>query len=620
MTLRQFTERYGVALGVIVALVVLIAALPGNATDSRLAAGGTDGLGPGQSSTDNGGTDGLAYEDGADGLTTGITDPSGGTGGTDGGTSGGGAGGTTDGTAPGAPGGGGVTFGAGPDCGPDARQKGISQYMPPCVQWGGGDNGGTTAKGVTAEKVVVVRWVGQVDPATRAILRGAQLSDDPAKVAQIMDTLRRYSNQHYQTYGREVVFVDYAASGPSENEEAMKRDAINIAAKNPFAVIVGDAAAPMPTVLFRDLAQRNILCMCSVSLSEEFYGSLPPMLWGSLPTINMYARQTAEYIGKRLAGKPAKYAGDELNPSQGFRTKPRKFGLIYIEGTRGKVDPEGRRGAEVMLRELAKYGVNIPRSSQVSYIYDPGRNQADVTALIAKMKNEGVTTIIPIWDPLYPILITKEASNQLYFPEWFMVGTGLSDTTSAGRLYDQNQWRHAFGISPLWVTWATVARSTGAREYHHGAPGTPPGDEGVLVNIYRAGVQTLFRGIHMAGPRLTNDTFVQGLLSYPKTGGKPAAPLVFVTRQNPTEIKDFVEVFYAVDATGPDERGNQGSGMVMKANGGRRYQVGQWPTTEPRPFDLNGAIAVSDNPPGGGDGPHEQDGHTHNRRCLSCAS
>ena len=64
------------------------------------------------------------------------------------------------------------------------------------------------------------------------------------------------------------------------------------------------------------------------------------------------------------------------------------------------------------LGALAFPSVKIPTSSQVGYIYNPGRNQQDVTALIAKMKNEGVTTIIPIWDPLYPILITKEATNQ----------------------------------------------------------------------------------------------------------------------------------------------------------------------------------------------------------------
>ena len=601
----------------ILGLIIVISVLPGNATGTRLAAGGDAGSTSDELASDggagSGGTDGLETVDGAGAP---VSDPStAGGGGTTGGTAGGG---DTSGGAAGPSGGGSVTFGSGPDCRSDGRQKGVTLYMPPCAQWAGGDNGGATAKGVTGDKIVVVRWIGQIDPATRAILQGAQLSDEPGKVTQIMDTLRRYSNQHYQTYGREVVFVDYAASGPSENEEAMKRDAINIAAKNPFAVIEGDPAAAMPVVLFRDLAQRNILCMCSTSMSEELYTELPPMLWSSLPSNNLYAKQTAEYIAKRLAGKPARYAGDELNPAQGYRNRTRKFGLIYLEGERGRVEPERRRNAQIMLKELARYGVNIPTSSQVGYIYDPGRNQADVTALIAKMKNEGVTTIIPIWDPLYPILITKEATNQLYFPEWFMTGTGLSDTTTAGRLYDQSQWRHAFGISPLWVTWQTVAKSTGAREYHHGAPGTPPGDEGVLINIYRSRIQTLFRGIHMAGPNLTHDTWVQGTLAYPKTGGKPGAPLVYLTRQNPTEIKDFVEVFYAANASGPDERGTNGNGMVMKVAGGKRYDLGQWPQSDPNVFNLDGAIAVSDDPPGGGDPPHEQDGHTHKTRCLSC--
>src|SRR5687768_15729518 len=42
MTLRQFMDRYGVALGVVLGLVVVVALLPGNATSDRLAAGGGD--------------------------------------------------------------------------------------------------------------------------------------------------------------------------------------------------------------------------------------------------------------------------------------------------------------------------------------------------------------------------------------------------------------------------------------------------------------------------------------------------------------------------------------------------------------------------------------------------
>ncbi|MER3453423.1 MAG: hypothetical protein C4344_07290, partial [Acidimicrobiia bacterium] len=350
-----------------------------------------------------------------------------------------------------------------------------------------------------------------------------------------------------------------------------------------------------------------------------FYGELPPLVFSSLPTIDEYAAHTAEYVAKRLAGKKkAVFAGDELNPAQGYRNQIRKFGLVYLEGARGRRDPEGQRAHEAFVREFARYGLRFAK--EIGYLYDPGRNQQDMTNIIAQFRNAGVTTVIPVWDPLTPIILTQEATRQLYYPEWFVVGTGLSDTTTGGRLYDQNQWRHAFGISPLWVTWTRVENSAGYREYHHAAPADPKGAEGVLINIYRARIQTLFRGIHMAGPRLTNDTFAAGEFAYPPTGGTAGLPLVFHTRQFPTEIKDFTEVWWDPDASGPDERSMNGRGLMMKANNGRRYRAGQWPTTPPAAFVRQGAVAVSDNPEGGTDPPHEQDGHSHpsNKRCLSC--
>jgi hypothetical protein len=52
-------------------------------------------------------------------------------------------------------------------------------------------------------------------------------------------------------------------------------------------------------------------------------------------------------------------------------------------------------------------------------------------------------------DPIMPIYLTKAATDQNYFPEWIITGTVLTDTTVFGRLYDQKQWAHAFGISSL---------------------------------------------------------------------------------------------------------------------------------------------------------------------------
>ena len=606
MTLRDFLERYGGTLAIVVALVLLSVLLPGDERDGATTDLGVGGAGVG------------SELDGGEAL------PEGPAGDAAGGATAGGAGGAAGAAARGgsgrvASGGAGgpaqVAVGKGPNCRPDGRQKGISVYQPPCVDFSGG-NGGNTARGVTADKIKVVRYLINIDPATRQILKSAKLSDDPPVVKQAYEALRQYYNQHTQTYGREVEYIDVPARGEDTDDEAMKADAVKIADEiGAFAVIEGDPASPIPTVFAREVAARGVICICTVSLTTRFYLDNKPYMFSSLPTGDEYAAHTSEYISKRLAGKPAKWAGDDVFPPQQMRTKQRKFGLVYIEGNEGRVDRELRATGEAVIRELGKVGVPV---EAVSYIYDPGRNQNDMTNMIGTLKSRGVTTVIMVVDPLSPTIITTEATKQQYFPEWFITGFGLSDTTTAARIYDQTQWRHAFGISPLWVTWQNVEKSPGYREFHHGMPGKRKGDEGALINIYYAYPRALFRGIHMAGPNLTADSFARGMFNYPRTGGKPAIPLVYHTRGLPTAIKDFIEIWYDYQAQGPDERGENGSGMIMKVDGGKRWEAGQWTPGESRAFDKAGAVTVTDNPVGGGDPPHEQDGHTHQGKCLSC--
>jgi hypothetical protein len=603
MTLRDFFERYGVALGIVVLLAFVIAVLPGNANRQQ-ASDITDTTG---STSDDGttGNDGV-IDDGP------IT--------SDGATSGGGGGGDggTDVApakpAPPLPVNEAMQFGKG-SCRSDKRQAGISVYMPPCLI-SVGSNGGATARGVTKDKIKVVRWIGQIDPGTAAILENAGLSDPESVKRADYEALRIYGNQHYYTHGREVEYVQLNASGPSENDEAMKADGVKIANDiKAFAVIEGTPDAGIPKVLARELAQRNVICICTGSLSSKFYQENPARIFSSLPTSTEHAQHIGEYIGKRLNGKKAQWAGDEFAPGQGYRNKVRKFGLLYIEGLYVP-DQEGKRARDAIVANMKKYGAKFTR--EVSYVYEGGRNAQDVTNMVASLKGAGVTTVALVVDPLYPILITQEATRQGYFPEWFITGTGLSDTTTAGRLYDQLQWRHAFGISPLWITWKTVAKSGGLRARLHGKR-VPQEDAGVLVNIYATYPGLLFTGIQLAGPVLTPDTFAKGMFSFPPTGGKPAAPLVYWTRDYPTAAKDMTEIWYDYDRSGPDERGENGRGMNMKVSGGKRYKPGQWQRTNPKAFVEDGTeIAVSDDPKLSGELPHEQDGHTHTGACLSC--
>ena len=614
MSLRQALERYGVAMGVVVALVITLIVLPGNSSGSQsqlgaasgTAAGGVRATGPGAAGS-SGGTAGSTS--GAAAASGGVAGSSGG------GTAGGGSGGTTSaGGAGGAPSGPAVTFGTGPHCRGDGRQIGVSYAMPPCVQWNSKDNGGATGEGVTANKILVIRYVPQIDPGTRAILQGAQLSDDPSVVSRAYQAFTRYGNLHYETYGRQVVMQDFDASGPPTSDENSRADAIAIATNiKPFAVIDGDPAQGAPSTFIRELANRNIPCFCSTSWPSDLYTSLPPIVFSPLPTLTEYAQNTAEYVCKHLAGKNVQYAGVGV-------TGPRKFGLVYVTGQNEVAYPEDIEAKPLAEKYFAQCGIHFVK--EVGYSYDPGRNQTDVTNMIAQLKAAGVTTVVPFWDPLYPILITQEATRQAFFPEWIITGTGLSDTTTAGRLYDQNQWNHAFGSSPLWITWATVAKSAGYREYHWARPQDPPGAEGVLVNIYRSRIAEMFTAIHMAGPNLNQSSLTAGAFAYPHTGGTPGRPLLFRTRDYPTAIKDFSEVYYDPNASGPDERGDSGRGMITRADGGKRYQIGGWYSGPPHVFgNAPNPITVTDNPPGGGDWPTDSDPNAYpaSQACLDCS-
>jgi hypothetical protein len=616
VTLRELFDRYGPTAAVLAILSLLIVLLPGNAEpDTGIGVGATGTL-------DSGGfTSPDAAATGTDATGVAGGDTAGGAVATGGRAAGGATGAATGGATPArgaqaagtqavaAPPGG-VVFGTGAKCRSDKRQLGISYAMPPCVDWKpGANNGGATARGVTADKIILSRFRGISDPATEAALIAAGANDTEETTNRVIEALRRYYNHHYETYGREVVIVEVQASGESDNDEAMRADAVRIADEvKAFANVGG------PTVLAQELAARGVPCMCTTSLSQQFYLENPPMIFSDLPTGEEYFSHTAEYVQKRLWGKPAKWAGDPAMVPQ-----TRKIGLVYFEGS-GKANPYYQLAHQHFLKEVAERKLSLV--ADVGYVMETSEAPDIAASVIAKLRSSGASTVIFSGDPLFPIFLTKEATRQQYFPEWVMMGTALTDTTFFGRTYDPAQWAHAFGISPLPVFWEREEGSPGYREVHHGMQ-MAHGDEGVALNVTRSPYNLFFRGVHMAGPNLTPDTFVQGMFAYPPTGGSPANPMLRYTRESPTSYEDFTEVWWDPQRASVDETGKTAAGSLMKSNQGTRYTLGKWPAGTATVFgDDPNPIYTSDNPPGGRDPQHEQDGHSHpydKQGCGSCA-
>jgi hypothetical protein len=315
------------------------------------------------------------------------------------------------------------------------------------------------------------------------------------------------------------------------------------------------------------------------------YEELAPYAWGALMSSTQGYVHRADYITERLAGQPAEFAGDEELASQ-----EREFAVVYYETTDGAYEA----GIDFFEERLAEGGVEL--ADRIPYVLDLARAQEDATTIVARLKDAGVTSVIFAGDPAFPVYLTDAATQQDYRPEWIVTGSTGTDTATAARLYDQEQWAHAFGISfnPVRVD-PDVADAedteTNLAAWFHGE------ELSSYPNIFDFG--RLFVGIQLAGPELTPETFRDGLFSFEPTSGHPTTYAVsfgdgtwpFVDY---TAADDVTEVWWDPDATGEDEVGNDGQGLYRYAEEGRRYLPGELAESTATPFDEAGTVTLLD--------------------------
>src|SRR5205085_11999663 len=78
-----------------------------------------------------------------------------------------------------------------------------------------------------------------------------------------------------------------------------------------------------PRTWATELAARGVISWDGDTPFSDSQGQ-PGLRWSYSPDDRMSALELGEYVGKRLWGRPAKWAGDTT-----FKTKPRVFGLVY---------------------------------------------------------------------------------------------------------------------------------------------------------------------------------------------------------------------------------------------------------------------------------------------------
>jgi hypothetical protein len=459
----------------------------------------------------------------------------------------------------------------GPNCDTTTgRVKIPTVYAPPCIQPFTGKNGGATAQGVTGDSIKVIVYVG--DPSKDPLLAGQIMAAGASlDTNQIKDTWRGYFdiyNKMFELYGRKIDVSFFDGTGSGADTTAAKADAIAIAAMKPFAALGGPQQST--TVFSDELAHRGVLCVgtCATAVPQKIINSAQPYIWPPGPSPEEAAMLAAELIGKQAGPGKAQYAGDDATKSQN-----RVYGFAHYD------TPDGQyKGLFTTLESgLKKYGIKI--KADQSFFLDPAKLQENARTIITKMKNAGVTTVIYTGDPLSPASLTKEATAQDYHPEWILGPSVLADTTIFGRTFDQSQWSHAFGIA---LVPGRVPQSDNPAyslyQWFHGSP--PPNNTyGVII----PSISIFARGVTMAGPKLTTQTFRDGLFRYPPSGGDAVNPTDSWGKHGFWPFVDYNSsddagmLWWDPTATGEDEVGHQGSGEYQYASGGMRYTLGKFP-------------------------------------------
>jgi hypothetical protein len=462
---------------------------------------------------------------------------------------------------------------------------------PLCVAPAPADNGGATARGVTADTIKVVVMVPNDEQVAAHKQAGNQMPKNTATGTEgtfedaFRDSFAIFTHS-FETWGRTVELKFVTSSG--SDEASQRADALTVKAQKPMFVI-DNLASGLSTLAAVLAADKYVVYSFGTTTDDAVKQA--PYRWGVTDS-NVTSLNIAEFIGKQLTKGKAEYAGDE------FKTKPRTFGTIVP----GSLDTATYQAA------MKKQGVTLTvppleYTANGSPTGDPAKSQQEAPALIAKLKDAGVTSVVLFTDLGMTNALTQVAAQQEYSPEWIITGFWYQDISVIARSYDQEQWSHAFGISNLNPIVQSATTSPTLSDWYWGK-GASTTDTPSQINAL-----WLATAIHYAGPNLTPKNVAAGLFSVPArlgaAGGDPASIQVAwgKTAGLPTPSyfargADFAPVWYDQKTTGDSQiYPSPGKGVTWYLDDAKRYTTGTWPKTKLEFFDKTGAVIAFATPP-----------------------
>ena len=448
-------------------------------------------------------------------------------------------------------------------CTDRAEQIPGDEYSPPCVAWAGGNNGGATSKGVTADKILVsYRVLGGEKgfQQTLAELAGASLSDTPETIQNTITAFAEYFSQRFEFYGREIEIVFYDGQGSNTNEllgkgrDKAEADAVKVAEELGTFADLSATSEPYADAL----ADRGVIGFGTPYLSRDWHEARAPFAWSLATDGTRVSELAAEYGNKKLHGKPADHAGGDL------KGKPRKFATIAPENSWYQESVNNAR-------RITQEAGNDP-GENVKYQLDLATMSSQANNIIPKLKNQGVTSIVCGCDPVLPVFLSGVANREQYYPEFLIAGTALTDADIVGQLWDQNFAEHAFGISSL----EPFVPPTQTIAYEAFKSVRPDQEPAFSVDLIYYQMYMLAIGIQGAGPQLTPQSLSDGMFNYPQKNGT-----VGLWKFGPgdrTAANDVREIYWDRNAISP-YNGKQGTYLPHQKS--QRYESGQIPAGDP---------------------------------------
>ena len=447
---------------------------------------------------------------------------------------------------------------------------------PPCVSvWDDTKgNGGATSPGVSGTEIRVALPVHSAQ-STWPTLR------------PVVD----FFNTRFQFYGRKITIVpvvsqqaDGNLTGDWNDPALQKADAAQIAASEVFATFdfldpVGESAT---VPVFLDAMQRAKIISINGGDVTPFdtaagLAKRAPYAWSYYPTIDRLLDSTATMVCRQLVGRPAAHS-----PDPALKSTTRKFALILpADAEMGGPLP----GLRSLLSTLDGCGVRDPKVVRHAR---GNENIAANSAAIQQLKADGVTSVIflPWGSNGTPRSALVQAEQVGFRPEWVVMG--VYNYNTAYMLRDPpTQTAGAFGVG-IWNKQPQLALEPWSQAVV--AAGGDAATTGTLSTgrtLYQE-LMLLAAGIQMAGPRLTPQTFAEGLaqtrFANPGAGRAPFFQgTVGLEGADPVMVKDYT-AFWLDTRTSGQQVGtstalNQEKAFCMVGRG-LRYRSDSWPSKD----------------------------------------